>query len=91
MALEITVPEQYYGDVIGDIARRRGNVTNEDQKGNAKVIDAEVPLAEMFGYVTDLRSMTQGRGNYTMQFDHYGEAPRFISDEIIKKSGISNR
>ncbi|MCQ2794067.1 MAG: elongation factor G [Bacilli bacterium] len=91
MKVEVTVPEQYYGDVIGDIARRRGNMTGESQRGNAKVIDAEVPLAEMFGYVTDLRSFTQGRGNYTMQFDHYGECPRFVQDEIIKKSGMSNR
>jgi len=91
MKIEVTVPEQYYGDVIGDIARRRGQMTGESQRGNAKVIDAEVPLAEMFGYVTDLRSITQGRGNYTMQFDHYGETPRFVSDEIIKKAGISPR
>ena len=91
MALEITVPEQYYGDVVGDIARRRGTVMGENQRGNAKIIDAQVPLAEMFGYVTDLRSMTQGRGNYTMQFDHYGECPRFVSEEIIKKSGMNNR
>ncbi len=91
MALEITVPEQYYGDVVGDIARRRGTVMGENQRGNAKIIDAQVPLAQMFGYVTDLRSMTQGRGNYTMQFDHYGECPKFISEEIIKKAGMSNR
>jgi len=90
MKLEITVPEQYYGDVIGDIARRRGTVMGENQRANAKIIDAEVPLAEMFGYVTDLRSMTQGRGNYTMQFDHYGECPKFVADEIIKKSGFNN-
>ncbi|MGM9873368.1 MAG: elongation factor G [Bacilli bacterium] len=91
MKIEVTVPEQYYGDVIGDIARRRGNVTGESQRANAKIIEAEVPLSEMFGYVTDLRSMTQGRGNYVMQFDHYGECPRFIQDEIIKKSGMSAR
>ncbi|MCD8209422.1 MAG: elongation factor G [Coprobacillus sp.] len=87
MAIEVTVPEDFYGDVVGDIARRRGNVTGENQRGNAKIVEAEVPLAEMFGYVTDLRSMTQGRGNYTMQFDHYGETPRFIQDEIVKKAG----
>ncbi len=87
MAIEVTVPEQFYGDVVGDITRRRGNVTGEDQRANAKIITAEVPLAEMFGYVTDLRSMTQGRGNYTMQFDHYGETPRFIQEEIVKKAG----
>ena len=88
MKVEITVPEQYYGDVISDITRRRGQMTGETQRGNAKVVDAEVPLAEMFGYVTDLRSFTQGRGNYTMQFDHYGECPRFVQDEIVKKSGM---
>ncbi|MDR0934841.1 MAG: elongation factor G [Erysipelotrichaceae bacterium] len=91
MSLEITVPEQYYGDVVGDISRRRGLIMGENQRGNAKIIDAHVPLAQMFGYVTDLRSMTQGRGTYSMQFDHYGETPRFIAEEIIKKSGMSNR
>ncbi len=91
MKIEVTVPEQYYGDVIGDISKRRGNMTGESQRGNAKIVEAEVPLAEMFGYVTDLRSFTQGRGNYTMQFSHYGECPRFVADEIIKKSGMSNR
>ncbi len=91
MKIEVTVPEQYYGDVIGDISRRRGNMTGETQRGNAKIVEAEVPLAEMFGYVTDLRSFTQGRGNYTMQFSHYGECPRFVQEEIIKKSGMSNR
>jgi elongation factor G len=87
MKIEVTVPDQYYGDVVGDIARRRGQMTGDTQRGNAKVIDADVPLAEMFGYVTDLRSFTQGRGNYTMQFSHYGETPRFVAEQIIKKSG----
>ena len=91
MKIEVTVPEQYYGDVLGDIARRRGLVTGESQRSNAKIIEAEVPLSEMFGYVTDLRSMTQGRGNYVMQFDHYGECPRYVQDEIIKKAGVSAR
>ena len=91
MKIEVTVPEQYYGDVLGDIARRRGLVTGESQRSNAKIIEADVPLSEMFGYVTDLRSMTQGRGNYVMQFDHYGECPRYVQDEIIKKSGMSSR
>ena len=91
MKVEITVPEQYYGDVIGDVSRRRGTMTGETQRGNAKQVDCIVPLAEMFGYVTDLRSITQGRGNFTMSFDHYGECPRFIQDEIIKKSTMSNR
>ena len=81
MKIEVTVPEQYYGDVLGDIARRRGQTTGESQRANAKIIEAEVPLSEMFGYVTDLRSM--------MQFDHYGECPRFVQEEIIKKSGMA--
>ncbi|HNX16030.1 MAG TPA: elongation factor G [Bacilli bacterium] len=91
MKIEVTIPEQYYGDVIGDISRRRGNINGEMQRANAKILEAEVPLSEMFGYVTDLRSMTQGRGNYVMQFDHYGECPRYIMDEIIKKNGVSAR
>ncbi len=91
MKVEVTVPEQYYGDVIGDISRRRGQMTGESQRGNAKIIDAEVPLAEMFGYVTDLRSFTQGRGSYTMEFDHFGETPKFVQDEIVKNSGMSGR
>jgi len=91
MKIEVTIPEQYYGDVIGDISRRRGNINGELQRANAKIIEAEVPLSEMFGYVTDLRSMTQGRGNYVMQFDHYGECPKYIMDEIIKKNGVSAR
>ena len=88
MRIEVTVPEQYYGDVIGDISRRRGNMTGESQRGNAKIVEAEVPLAEMFGYVTDLRSFTQGRGAYTMTFDHFGQVPKFIQDEIVKNSGV---
>jgi elongation factor G len=91
MKIEVTVPEQYYGDVIGDISRRRGQMTGESQRANAKIIEAEVPLSEMFGYVTDLRSMTQGRGNYVMQFDHYGETPKYVQDEILKKVGIIAR
>ena len=91
MKVEVTVPEQYYGDVLGDIARRRGQMTGETQRGNAKVIDAEVPLSEMFGYVTDLRGFTQGRGNYSMEFSHYGECPRYVAEEVIKKNGMSSR
>ena len=91
MKIEVTVPEQYYGDVIGDISRRRGQMTGESQRANAKIIEAEVPLSEMFGYVTDLRSMTQGRGNYVMQFDHYGETPKYVQDEILKKVGVIAR
>ena len=86
MKVEVTAPEEYYGDVMGDILRRRGNMTGEIQRGNAKEIDAEIPLAQMFGYVTDLRSLTQGRGNFTMTFDHYGECPKSVQEEVIKKS-----
>jgi elongation factor G len=88
MKVVITVPEQYYGDVLGDVSRRR-TINEETQRGNAKVLDCFIPLAEMFGYVTDLRSFTQGRGNFTMTFDHYGETPRYVQDEIVKTSNMS--
>ena len=91
MKIEVTVPDQYYGDVIGDISRRRGNMTGESQRGNAKIVEAEVPLAEMFGYVTDLRSFTQGRGMYTMTFDHFGQVPKYVQEKIVADSGMSNR
>jgi elongation factor G len=91
MKVVITVPEQYYGDVLGDVSRRRGTINEETQRGNAKVLDCFIPLAEMFGYVTDLRSLTQGRGNFTMTFDHYGECPRYVQDEIVKNSNMSLR
>ena len=84
--VEITVPSEYLGDVMGDISSRRGEITGQTEKGNAQIIDAFVPLANMFGYVTDLRSMTKGRASYTMEMDHYAECPKFIQDEIIKKS-----
>ena len=86
MKVEITVPNEYLGDIMGDISKRRGNVNGYFSRGNAEVIDASVPLASMFGYVTDLRSMTKGRGNYTMELDRYEECPKFVADEIIKKS-----
>lgn len=91
MKVDITTPEQYYGDVIGDISRRRGVINEETQRGNAKVISCSVPLAEMFGYVTDLRSLSQGRATFTMTFDHYGETPRYVQDEIVKNSNMSMR
>jgi elongation factor G len=91
MKVDVTVPDQYYGDVIGDISRRRGQLNGEIQRGNAKTVTCLVPLAEMFGYVTDLRSLTQGRGNFTMTFDHYGECPRFVQDAIVKKSTMNLR
>ena len=90
MDISVIVPEEYFGDIMGDISRRRGSVKeNELRSDGAQVIRADVPLSEMFGYATDLRSMTSGRGNYQMQFDHYEKAPKNIQDEIIKKRGFS--
>jgi len=83
MKVEVVTPEDYMGDIVGDLNRRRGKVLGMNERGNAKVVDAEVPLAEMFGYATNLRSMSQGRANYTMQFDHYEEVPNNIAQEII--------
>jgi elongation factor G len=83
--VDITVPEEYMGDIMGDITSRRGRVEGMDTRGNAQIIKAFVPLSEMFGYATTLRSSTQGRGVYSMHFDHYEEVPKSISDEIIKK------
>ncbi len=83
MSVEIEVPDQYLGDVMGDISKRRGNVTGTSLKNNMQTIRAEVPLAEMFGYVSDLRSNTQGRGNYTMEPSHYAEVPRNVAEKII--------
>ena len=83
MNVEIVTPEEFMGDVIGDINARRGDVLGMTPRSGSQVIEAEVPLAEMFGYSTDLRSKTQGRANYTMQFSYYGEVPTSISDEIV--------
>jgi elongation factor G len=85
MKVEVEVPEDYMGDVIGDLNRRRGQVTNMSDRSGNKIVDAFVPLAEMFGYSTDLRSATQGRATYSMEFDHYEEVPKNVSEEIIKK------
>ncbi|GAB6158636.1 elongation factor G [Desulfotomaculum varum] len=83
--VEVVVPEEYMGDVIGDLNSRRGRIEEMGQRGNARVVTAYVPLAEMFGYATDLRSKTQGRGTYTMQHDHYEEVPKNIAEGIIAK------
>lgn len=85
MDVEVVVPEEYMGDVIGDISSRRGRVGEMGVRGNARVVKAFVPLAEMFGYATDLRSKTSGRASYTMSFDHYEEVPKSVSDELLKK------
>lgn len=86
MKVEITVPEEYMGDVMGDVNSRRGRVEGMDARGGAQVIRALVPLSEMFGYATNLRSRTQGRGTYSMFFDHYEEVPKNIAEEIISKA-----
>lgn len=86
MKVEVVVPEEYLGDIMGDITSRRGRVEGMDARGNAQVVRAMVPLAEMFGYATALRSNTQGRGTYSMHFDHYEEVPKSVSEEIIKKN-----
>ena len=85
MKVEVEVPEEYMGDVIGDLNRRRGQVNSMGDRSGNKIVDAYVPLAEMFGYSTDLRSATQGRATYSMEFHHYEEVPRNVSEEIIKK------
>ena len=87
MNVQIIVPEEYLGNVMGDITARRGRPMGQEARGNTLAIEAMVPLAEMFGYVTTLRSNTQGRGNFTMTFDHYEEVPKNITEEIIKKMG----
>ena len=86
MKVEVITPEDYMGDVIGDLSSRRGTVQGMDQRGNARVVNAQVPLAQMFGYVNTLRSMTQGRANYSMVFSHYSEVPSNVAEEIKKKS-----
>ncbi|AKG75079.1 elongation factor G [Salinicoccus halodurans] len=86
MKVEIVMPEEYMGDIMGDVTSRRGRVEGMAARGNAQVVNAFVPLSEMFGYATSLRSNTQGRGTYTMAFDHYEEVPKSVSEEIIKKN-----
>jgi elongation factor G len=86
MAVEVTTPEDYMGDVIGDLNSRRGQIQAMDERAGARVVTALVPLSEMFGYVGDLRSKTQGRASYSMQFDSYAEVPRTVAEEIIKKA-----
>lgn len=85
MKVEVVTPEEYMGDIIGDLNSRRGQVSGMDQRGNARVVDAFVPLASMFGYVNTLRSMSQGRAQFTMQFDHYEQVPQHIADEVKAK------
>jgi len=84
MAVEVTVPEEYMGDVMGDISSRRGKVEGMEAAHGAQIIRAQVPLSEMFGYATDLRSKSQGRGNYVMQFSHFEKVPNSIADKVLE-------
>jgi elongation factor G len=86
MAVEVTTPEDFMGDVIGDLNSRRGQILAMDERGGARIVRATVPLSEMFGYVGDLRSKTQGRASYSMQFDSYAEVPGNVAKEIIAKA-----
>jgi elongation factor G len=86
MKVEVVTPEDYMGDVMGDLSRRRGVLQGSDDSPSGKLINAQVPLGEMFGYATSLRSMSQGRATFTMEFDHYAEAPNNIAEAVIKKS-----
>ena len=88
MKVVVTAPDEYTGAVIGDLTARRGKPQGQESRGNAIAFTAMVPLAEMFGYATSLRSSTQGRGNYVMELDHYEEVPKSIADEIIKKKMV---
>jgi elongation factor G len=85
MKVEVVTPEEYMGDIIGDLNSRRGQVSNMEDRGNAKVVTAAVPLANMFGYINTLRSMSQGRAQYTMQFDHYEAVPNAVAEEVKEK------
>jgi elongation factor G len=83
MKVEVVVPDDFMSNVVGDVNRRRGRISGMEARGGAQVVDAEVPLSEMFGYATDLRSQTQGRATFTMQFDNYAEVPAQIAETVI--------
>ena len=85
MNVEVVTPEEYLGSVIGDLNSRRGQIQGTETRGNAQVVTAFVPLANMFGYINTLRSFSQGRAQFTMQFDHYETVPQVVADEVIKK------
>ena len=90
MKVTVTVPEDYMGDVIGDISSSRGRIEGMEARSNAKIVHAFVPLAEMFGYSTDLRSSTQGRGTYAMEVDHYEAVPKSIQDKVAAGKELKN-
>ena len=85
MKVEVLTPDEYMGDVIGDLNSRRGQIQGTETRGNAQVVTAFVPLANMFGYINNLRSFSQGRAQFTMQYDHYDPVPQVVADEVIKK------
>jgi len=85
MRVEVVVPEEYMGDIIGDLTGRRGRITSMEARGGTQIVHSRVPLSEMFGYATDLRSKTQGRATHTMHFDRYEPAPQAVSDEIVAR------
>jgi elongation factor G len=85
MRIEVVVPEEYMGEIITDLNSRRGRVRSMEAKGGTQIVNARVPLAEMFGYATDLRSRTKGRATYSMHFDRYEQVPRTVGDEIIAR------
>jgi elongation factor G len=90
MKVEVITPDDYFGDIMGNVTARRGTILSTDDRAGAKVVDAEVPLSEMFGYATDLRSRTQGRGQFTMQFDHYAEVPKSVAEKVIGERAKRN-
>ncbi len=90
MKVEVITPDDYFGDIMGNVTARRGTIISTDDRAGAKVVDAEVPLSEMFGYATDLRSRTQGRGQFTMQFDHYSEVPKSVAEKVIGERAKKN-
>jgi len=85
MKVEVVTPEEYMGDVIGDLNSRRGQVQGTEARGNATVVTSMVPLANMFGYINNLRSMSSGRAQFSMQFDHYDQVPKAVADEVVSK------
>ena len=90
MKVEVITPDDYFGDIMGNVTARRGTIVSTDDRAGANVVDAEVPLSEMFGYATDLRSRTQGRGQFTMQFDHYAEVPKSVAEKVIGERAKKN-
>ena len=91
MKVEAVTPEQYMGDVIGDLNARRGRIMAMEQRGSLRIVQAEVPLSEMFGYATALRSNTQGRATYTMEFAHYEEVPKSIAETLVAKTSAGSK